>query len=280
MRYIDMRQLNLSEAWKQRAKKAADAVRNAAPAKRSARISDFQEVWKELKDQLREISHGKCWYCESTDPRTDNAVDHYRPKGNVKNADPPHQGYWWLAFDWHNYRFSCTYCNSIRKSATTAGGKQDYFDLWDEAKRAKTDQDFLDNEIPLLIDPTSALDTRLIAFAEDGTVGPAVSEREDLLKHAVGKVTIKRYHLDHPILNEKRYAVLKQVRDWIEEADRNLERFARERNGQSRSTASSRIDDAARAASEYADYSVAVRHLLAGLRAANSEAAKSALGVV
>jgi uncharacterized protein (TIGR02646 family) len=286
MRYIDMRRLNLSADWSGRAKKAADAVRGPdpvrgplTPAERSKKIGEFQELWKELKEQLLELSHGKCWYCESMDPRSDNAVDHYRPKGNVKDASPAHDGYWWLAFKWSNYRFSCTYCNSIRKSAKTVGGKQDYFPLWDEAKRAREEDDPLLDEIPLLIDPASAQDIRLIAFAEDGTVGPTVSEQEDALKHAMGKATIKRYHLDHPTLNNMRYAVLKDVSDWIKEADDNLAQFAKKRDGQSRATASSRISDAARAASEHAVYSMAVKHLLAGLKAANSEAAKSALEV-
>src|SRR5262245_27764752 len=146
------------------------------PAMRSKEIGKHQKVWTSLKEVLRDLSHGKCWYCESVDPRSDNAVDHYRPKGNVKDSDPPHDGYWWLAFDRDNYRFSCTYCNSIRNSDKTSGGKQDYFPLWEESKRARSADDDLDDELPLLLDPTNPADVGLIAFAEDGSVGPAVDE--------------------------------------------------------------------------------------------------------
>src|SRR5262245_23831897 len=106
MRYIAIRQLNLDPTWVTRAATAAQAVRDASAKKRSAVIDENQTVWKDLKEALRTLSYEKCWYCESIDPRADNAVDHYRPKGNVRGAIPPHTGYWWLAFEWTNYRFS------------------------------------------------------------------------------------------------------------------------------------------------------------------------------
>jgi hypothetical protein len=32
-------------------------------------------------------------------------VEHYRPKKSEKDADgTEHEGYWWLTFDWHNFR--------------------------------------------------------------------------------------------------------------------------------------------------------------------------------
>src|SRR5215470_5179753 len=107
MRYIANRELQLDAAWISDAADAKKAVRDAAPNQRSEVINAHQSVWKDLKEKLRTLSHGKCWYCESIDPRSDNAVDHYRPKGNVRGATPPHEGYWWLAFEWSNYRFSC-----------------------------------------------------------------------------------------------------------------------------------------------------------------------------
>ena len=105
MIFIDIDELErqLPEGWTGRAEAALQAVSDAAPGKdRSKALGDHQQVWKELKGPLQALSHNKCWYCESKNLRSDNAVDHFRPKGNVRNVVPPHDGYWWLAFDWKN----------------------------------------------------------------------------------------------------------------------------------------------------------------------------------
>jgi hypothetical protein len=225
MRYIAIDKLRPEPAWIQAAADALQAVRSAVPERRSIVIKDHDHVWGLFKDALRELSNKKCWYCESIDARSDNAVDHYRPKGNVKGAKPPHQGYWWLAFDWKNYRFSCTYCNSIRKSAETTGGKQDYFPLFDETARARTDSDSIDDELPLLLDPTKMTDVKLIAFSEDGDVGPVTTD-PDRREYKGAIESAVRYHLKHPIIVERRMERLRTVRKWVEEADRQLDRYS------------------------------------------------------
>lgn len=275
MRWIDIRDLKLDKDWVAAADKAAAAVVGASPATRSKVINDNQDVWKALKDSLSTLSHKKCWYCESIDPRSDNAVDHYRPKSNVKDAAPPHEGYWWLAFDWRNYRFTCTFCNSIRTTATTAGGKHDYFPLWEETKRARCDTDDIENEYPLLLDPVRVAHVRLIAFSEDGSIGPAVPKTQER-EYRMAKETIKRYHLTHPILVERRATTLRQVRDWVDEADKHLSRHAKTHDAIALHTADDRLADIRRAASAKAEYSVAVKHLLSGL-SYRSEAAKQVL---
>jgi hypothetical protein len=277
MRYIAIQNLRPDPAWIRSAAAAAQAVRNAKPGERSKIIGKHDEVWGLLKNAMCNLSHGKCWYCESIDARSDNAVDHYRPKGNVRGATPPHPGYWWLAFDWRNYRFSCTYCNSIRKSAQTAGGKQDYFPLWDESTRAQTEQDSIDDELPLLLDPTKVTDVRLIAFSEDGGVGPAVTETDGREFKGANESAL-RYHLMHPLIVERRMERLRTVRRWIEEADRQLARHARTREAFALTTAESRLQDIRDAVTPEAEYSAAVKHLLAGM--VQSDAAKAVLQIL
>jgi hypothetical protein len=274
MRYIAIDKLRPEPAWIQAAADALQAVRSAVPEQRSIVIKDHDHVWGLFKDALRELSHKKCWYCESIDARSDNAVDHYRPKGNVKGANPPHRGYWWLAFDWKNYRFSCTYCNSIRKSAETTGGKQDYFPLFDETARARTDSDSIDDELPLLLDPTKMTDVKLIAFSEDGDVGPVTTD-PDRREYKGAIESAVRYHLKHPIIVERRMERLRTVRKWVEEADRQLDRYVNNEDPFARSTAESRLQDIREAVSPEAEYSAAVKHLLAGL--VHSDAAKTVL---
>lgn len=275
MRYINIRDLSPDAPWKQAASDAAKAVREAQPAERTKVINDHQDIWKDIKEALWALSYGKCWYCESIDPRSDNAVDHYRPKGNVRGAEPPHSGYWWLAFECKNYRFSCTFCNTIRKSATTVGGKQDYFPLWDENKRAKCDADDIEEELPLLLDPTKISDVRLIAFAEDGSIGPAVDKTQEREYRMAGE-TITRYHLRHPVLKERRAVTLKDVRELIEDAEKHLARYVRNKNPVERNTAEEFFQKIRKRAAPNAEYSMAVKHLLAGLAPTN-DAARSVL---
>jgi hypothetical protein len=65
-------------------------------------------VWKKAKEQLRAESAGKCAYCEGkADHVAFNDVEHFRPKSD----------YWWLAYCWENYTYSCVLCNQKFKKA-------------------------------------------------------------------------------------------------------------------------------------------------------------------
>ena len=103
-------------------------------------ISLRDDVWQDMKVWLRRVMENKCWYCETKQLRSDNAVDHFRPKSI----------YWWLAFNYTNYRFACTFCNSRRRDLEfgTSGGKQNEFPLSSTGKRAKQPGDDLEIEDP------------------------------------------------------------------------------------------------------------------------------------
>src|ERR1700684_3476119 len=105
MRYIDWTRLRLPDGWLDRAAAAANAVAGGEDP------NDYAPVWRELKDGLADLSNDKCWYCEMPVPRSDNAVDHFRPKGRMGDAANEHNGYRWLAFERSNFRYACTFCN-------------------------------------------------------------------------------------------------------------------------------------------------------------------------
>ena len=276
MRYIDIDKLEVGAPWLEKARQATELLRHASPADRQSLLKDKENarIWGDLKSELLKLSSGKCWYCETKEIRSDNAVDHYRPKGNVRGVLPPHEGYWWLAFDWRNYRFTCAFCNSARRSPTTDGGKQDFFPLWDEERRARSESDDLDSELPLLLDPTKVRDIGLLAFSDDGGVGPAMSESRKREFRSADE-SIRRYHLHHPFLVERRMSLLRQVSKWIDQADKQLDRYARTDDPIAYNEAENRINDIRRAAAQEAEYSAAVRHLLAGR--VSSESAQQVL---
>lgn len=80
-----------------------------------------------IKGELLAAQHGKCAYCEIRIESEYGAVDHYRPKGGVRQtraALPTTPGYFWLAYAWDNLLVACSRCNT---------SKSDLFPLVDPA---------------------------------------------------------------------------------------------------------------------------------------------------
>ncbi len=64
------------------------------------------QIWTGAKPNLKLESHDKCAYCEApTSAVTFGDVEHFRPKSN----------YWWLAYSYDNYAYSCQICNQAFK---------------------------------------------------------------------------------------------------------------------------------------------------------------------
>lgn len=219
MRYIDIDDLVFPAGWFSRAAGAAAAVAKGGDP------DDGAHVWRELKDALADLlPEKKCWYCESPVDRSDNAVDHFRPKGRVSDAAKPHSGYRWLAFEPSNYRYSCTFCNSRRKDVEggTAGGKGDRFPLIDESARVYSPGP-IDGERPTLLDPCKLFDWRLLGCRrEDGEPCPATQASADI--HRV-VMSIEIYHLDLRATCVRRHAAAVQLLADLEHAKRLFTRL-------------------------------------------------------
>lgn len=68
-----------------------------------------RQVWPKAKAQLKQESFSKCAYCEAdTAVVAHGDVEHFRPKSE----------YWWLAYCYDNYTFSCQVCNQVHKGDT------------------------------------------------------------------------------------------------------------------------------------------------------------------
>jgi len=252
--------------WEERAQAALDLVAEIRdPAERAAAINKRSKLWGELKDILSELSHHKCWYCESRENRSDNAVDHYRPKNRVAES-VSEEGYWWLAFNWRNYRYSCTFCNSLRKDKQTGqtGGKQDHFPLFNEEKRVTDREGDLDEESPLLIDPSRALEPGMLCFDDDGRAAPESTAEEDKLAYECAKTSIERYNLNHSDLVETRFELARDIRKLVRQIDGYLIK-ARKGDGPARSTASLLTQTLCSLLGPKAEYSAAARSILKGL---------------
>lgn len=216
MRYVDIARLRLPTGWLDRATAATEAVA------RGDSVEDHSAIWRELKDELANLMpEKKCWYCESPSHRSDNAVDHFRPKGRVADADRAHDGYKWLAFDWNNFRYSCTFCNSRRIGVNTAGGKGDRFPLLNESDRLYSQGD-VTVESPTLLDPCEIDDWKLLGCRqENGSPCPASNDSTQSTRVLT---SIEILHLDYEPTSKTRHGVAVQLLADVDHAKRLFER--------------------------------------------------------
>ncbi len=177
-----------------------------------------------MKDDLLALSGGKCWYSEAKRGPSYFDVDHFRPKNNVKNFSHPvescnsDEGYWWLAFDWRNYRISGEICNRGKRDDTgVCRGKKDFFPLYSGSRIAYGPSEALSCELYYLLDPTCYEDVSLIAFDEAGVPFPTAIkgsfeyDRAELTRHIL--------YLDFPDLIEGRITTWQRCKRLINEID-------------------------------------------------------------
>ena len=259
MRYIDITELRPPVGWSNRAKVAKEKIASGEDP------NDHSQVWRDLKDQLAELLHDKCWYCETPIPRSDNAVDHFRPKGRVHDSARPHSGYRWLAVDISNFRYSCTFCNCKRIDIDggTVGGKADCFPLQDESQRVFAEGS-LNGEMPLLLDPCIFDDCKLLGCQrEDGRPCATSSDSLDKMR---AETSIKIYHLHHEPTCKLRHAAAIRLLSDIDSAKRHFSLI--QNDTQENEYFKSAAEKILRAICRKAEFSGDMRFILRGERSA------------
>jgi len=223
MRRIRLDQLQLPPGWKELAARARCLVEAAAPLNRVDVVNNNSDVWRALKPNLANLSNNKCWYCETPRVREDGEVDHFRPKSARDNDD--HNGYWWLAFDESNFRFSCKYCNQHRMDPDSReiGGKGSTFPLLVGGTRACCPKDPLDEERCALLDPIRPGDAELLGFTEDGQAVPEADPDLEPDEVERAHISIRTYHLNHSWLRAKREQLALGVKSLIAQAQENFQ---------------------------------------------------------
>ena len=234
MRWVDIDELEFPDGWQTRADNALNELRkeieNAELAAKLAgedivtarkkAITDGlkkksrQQVWRDLAKPLSILRNGKCWYSESKNPTSDKDVDHFRPKNRVAE-DPDHEGYWWLAFQSNNYRYSCQWCNQRRvdNANGTKGGKLDHFPVVGSF-RARLERDNWKQEEVELLDPIDPDDCKLLTFLPNGQPTPA--KNKGTREHDRAATSILVYHLHCRELVVERKTLASTIRKLIE----------------------------------------------------------------
>jgi hypothetical protein len=218
MRYIDIRNLQLPDGWQAKADALHVQLGDAADDAARSKILKDNQIWRELFVPLNNLSKGKCWYSEAKDIMSDKDVDHFRPKNEARNLDGAvRDGYWWLAYDSENYRFSSIYSNRRRHDkfddTKDAGGKWSYFPLFTGSYVATTKARLADEDI-MLLDPTNEDDPCLLTFDDSGDAIPNTVITRDIERV---KASINLYHLDHTPLKEERQKIWDKCQRFITE---------------------------------------------------------------
>lgn len=174
-------------------------------------IGECSRIWSNAKGAFASASYDKCWYCECKQERSDLHIDHFRPKGRV-SGEPNHEGYWWLALDWQNFRLACTFCNCVRKDAETdeTGGKGDKFPIMPPPERMRRPSDPWDRS--KLLDPMVRGDVEKITFTRNGLPRP-VSKDESSEDWQRVQETIEVFHLRETRLKRERESLAIEIED-------------------------------------------------------------------
>ncbi|MBJ2126590.1 hypothetical protein [Flavobacterium sp. IB48] len=188
-----------------------------------------------VKDELKKI-FVKCAYCESSYGAVyDGDVEHFRPKGRIKEKNPATPGYYWLANNWDNLFLACQHCNQRRKhilygeTDENGYGKLDQFPLVSEADRLINHEDHdlvftTEENSRLLIDPCK--DDPRIHFNYENTEAVIIP----LTNKAIASVNV--YVLQRPLLVKERKVQMLKLFGQIKCVMRELERLNRDVNDQ------------------------------------------------
>ena len=241
MRYIDIERLERPEGWQDRADEALRELReeirraegeavasgeDPVGARRATITRVFgrrvrQRVWQDLALNLAVLGNSKCWYSECSNPGSDKNTDHFRPKARVEE-DGAHDGYWWLAFEWRNLRYSCQWCNQRRRDIVNSisYGKGNHFPLEAGSLRARGEEGDCNNERRILLDPVDPEDWKLLTFRPDGHPTPA--RNEGTIEYERARRSIDIYHLHCAEMVKGRKALAARVGRVVGEMERLL----------------------------------------------------------
>lgn len=205
------RQLKAQEIWDSLTPEQKHTISLAV---RSSILSKNEDHWKNdtLRDYLRSLSLGKCWYTEVKFAADYPQVEHFRPKASVKNENKEvcHDGYWWLAFSYSNYRLAKPMPN-IRKGI--------YFPLRRRAMAACDPGTPISYEIPMLLDPANEEDVAMLGFNSHGMPEPCKEPMTDFDDWDLKRIefSIEAYGLNDVDLCEERKALWGQITAMLNE---------------------------------------------------------------
>lgn len=209
MIYIDLTGFRPSDEWLLEAWHINAALKaGKTSAERNQIIDDNRPFWSSLKPHLP--YNDKCWYSEAKESVSPYEIEHFRPtkattrcsivkfKKVISNFIEEQRrdwtsltkfrgvGYWWLAFQYSNYRNCGKLVNGIKSTRfpIKVGSVISYGEFED-----------IGLEETILLDPTVPGDPELITFDPDGKARPSIVNPLDHL-YFRAKISIHIYGLN------------------------------------------------------------------------------------
>lgn len=159
--------------------------------------------WGKLKPWLEVLSHGKCWFSEVRDLYSHYDVEHFRPKKERKELDKTiHDGYWWLAFEYTNYRL----CGNVGNRK-----KGGWFPLKPGSLTSTYECRCEESETYYLLDPTDPCDPELLAFDEEGKAIPSPNCQSEWEKKRAEETILRLKLSEHELLSEERKKIWQAI---------------------------------------------------------------------
>ena len=192
MIFIDLENFSPSDDWSYEAwQLTKELIVKATLEDKFKFIEDNKAFWGKLKSELPFSM--KCWYSESRESVSVYEIEHFRPtkavcrsssvfkilkpvreavrKDWLKETKYKGIGYWWLAFDYLNYR-NCGKKINMKKGIR--------FPLIENSFIAYNNTDNHHNEVATLLDPTNRKDPALLTFDPDGKARPTLLDKSDI----------------------------------------------------------------------------------------------------
>ena len=187
MRYIDFTRIKPDDPevkrWVRKASRKCTALSALTTHAERKAFLQRNSIWNDFKPILIRYFGEKCWYSECDLTGSFGDVDHFRPKLRStaeNNRAILDEGYWWLAYDYLNYRLSCEKCNRPFGD----GGKRDCFPLRAGTMPAVFPRK---DDISLLLDPCELQDVQLIDCDETGEIISLSNDAYEKMRIGISK---------------------------------------------------------------------------------------------
>lgn len=157
----------------------------------------------------KDLYFGKCAYCER---HCQTEIEHYRPKGAVKE-DKSHGGYYWLACEWTNLVPACHDCNEMIEGKGTQFpimGNRIWSATYSNSKTIQLDSTlspYIDEQ-PYLLHPEIDNPEDLFSFEWDNT-GIVIKSTDEQIPNRASE-TIRICNLNRDSLKRHRAEVMKE----------------------------------------------------------------------
>lgn len=236
MRHINTSGMSKPSSWLKKSRRHTKRLKAQDDLNlRKSYITSHSGHWGLFKENFEELSNNRCWFTEAQEFISPFHIEHFRPKGRIDSIKKELKfseqvredweiGYWWLAFNWKNYRLCCFEVNTSHK--------KNFFPLKHGSIVCTNPFENICDEMPVLIDPCRKEDVDLVTY-NMWEVVPSVIYDKTPEEFERARVSIDIYGLNKiPKLVNARKVELNRCNRFLEKAEKFYKRYLDSKNDQ------------------------------------------------